>query len=110
MRVERPRAARYTFVASVILTDLELGHQTQGTTWNLSVYGCQVMPGNSTRIGARVRVRMIHCGETFEAQGRVTNLRPPMGAGIVFTKVEEHYQLVLDKWLAALREEKSEKQ
>ena len=110
MRVERPRAARYPFVASVKLTDLETGSQTQDTTWDLSVFGCQVMPGNSTRVGARVRVQIIYGGEAFEAQGRVTNLRSGMGAGIVFTKVEERYQLILDKWLAALREKQSEEQ
>jgi hypothetical protein len=27
-----------------------------------------------------------------------------MGAGIVFTRVEERYRLILDKWLAALRD------
>jgi len=110
MRVERPRAARYHLTVAVTATDLESGQQTQETTWDLSLLGCQVMPGNFARVGARVRVQIIHSGETFEAQGRVANLRPLMGAEIVFTKVEGHYQLILDKWLAAVREEKSEKQ
>jgi len=110
MKVERPRAARYHFIVAVTLTDLESGQQTQGTTWNLSLFGCQVMPGDFTRVGARVRIQIVHNGEAFEAQGRVTNLRPLMGAGIVFTKVEEPYQLILDKWLSALRDKKSEEE
>lgn len=104
MKVERPRAARYHFIVAATATDLESGEQTQRTTWDVSLYGCQVMPGDLARVGARVRVKIIYGGEAFEAQGRVTNLRPRMGAGIVFTKVEEHYQLVLDKWLAELRD------
>lgn len=104
MRVERPRAARYPFAVSVVVTDLESGQQTQETTRDLSVFGCRVMPGNTRQVGARVRVQIIHGGDAFEAQGRVTNLRPRLGAGIVFTRVEERYRLILDKWLAALRE------
>jgi hypothetical protein len=107
MRVERPRAARYRFTVSVILTDLESGQQTRGTTWDLSLLGCQVMTGNFARIGARIRVQIIHRGEAFEAQGRVMNFRPLMGVGIGFTSIEEHHHLILDKWLAALRESKA---
>ena len=103
MRVERPRAARYPFVTSVTLTNLESGHQSQENTWNLSLYGCQVMPGTFARIGTRVRVQIFRNGDTFEAQGRVTDVRSLMGLGIAFTKVEERHQLVLDKWVAELR-------
>ena len=77
MKVERPRAARYVFVAPATLTDLESSQQTQESTWDLSLFGCQVMPGTSSRIGARVRVQIVHSGATFEA--------------------------VLDQWLAAAR-------
>jgi hypothetical protein len=103
MRVERPRAARYVFVAPATLTDLESSQQSQESTWDLSLFGCQVMPGSSSRIGARVRVQIFHNGTSFEALGRVTNVRPLMGAGIVFTKIEEKHQAVLDQWLAAAR-------
>ena len=103
MRAERPRAARYHFIATVTVTDLDSGHQSQENTWNLSLYGCQVMPGSSVRTGTRVRVHIIHNGEAFEALGLVANVRPLMGIGILFTKVEDHHQQVLDRWLAALR-------
>ena len=103
MKVQRPRATRYVFVAAAVLTDLESGEQSQGSTWDLSLFGCQVMPGTSARIGAKVRVQIVHGGATFEALGRVTNVRPLMGAGVAFTKIEEKHQLVLDQWLAAAR-------
>lgn len=103
MRAQRPRATRYGLVASVTLTDLESGQQTQESTWDLSLFGCQVMPGSSSRIGTRVRVQIVHNGATFEALGRITHMRPLMGAGVVFTKIEEKHQLVLDEWIAAAR-------
>ena len=108
MRAERPRAARYRFNVSAILTDLDSGLQASGTTWDLSPLGCQVMVANFSRVGARVKVQIIHNGDAFEAQGRIANLRPLMGVGIGFTIVEDRYNLVLDKWLETLRNNKSE--
>src|SRR5262249_15904107 len=89
MRVERPRAARYRFNVSALLTDLDSGQQTNGTTWDLSLLGCQVMVANFARVGARVRVQINYNGDSFEALGRVANLRPLMGVGIGFTIVED---------------------
>jgi|SRR5215470_5567274 len=106
MRAERARAARYRFNVSAILTDLDSGQQVQGTTWDLSLLGCQVMTENFARVGARVKVQIIHNGDIFEALGRVANVRPLMGAGIGFTIVEERYHSILDKWLDDLREKK----
>jgi len=106
MRVERARAARYRFNVSATLTDLDSGQQMNGTTWDLSPLGCQVMVGNFARVGARVRIEITHNGDSFEALGRVANLRPLMGVGIGFTIVEDRSHLVLDKWLEDLREKK----
>src|SRR5215470_15243528 len=103
MRAERPRAARYRFNVSAIVTDLDSGQQIKGTTWDLSLLGCQVMVTNFSRVGARVRVQIIHSGDAFEALGRVANLRPLMGVGIAFTIVEDRYNEVLDRWLESLR-------
>jgi hypothetical protein len=41
-RIERPRARRYPFVASVELVDLESEVQFQGRVTDLSLYGCGV--------------------------------------------------------------------
>lgn len=106
MRVERPRATRYSFVADATLTDVESSDKTHQKTRDLSLFGCHVAPGNCAPTGTRVRVQIVHMGEIFEALGRVTNVRPMAGMGIIFTKVEERYQLVLEKWLSALRNTK----
>jgi hypothetical protein len=99
----RPRAARYSFIASIELTDLESDHKTVEKTMDLSLFGCHVVPGNSSPTGKRLRLQITHNGEVFEAVGRVANVRPTMGIGIVFTKIELHQQVVLEKWLAELR-------
>ena len=106
MKVEGSRTARYRFNASAMLTDLDSGQQIKGITWDLSLLGCQVMIANFARVGARVRVQIIHDGEAFEAQGRIANLRPLMGVGIGFTGVEGRHHLILDKWLVALTTKK----
>jgi len=110
MRGERPRAARYSFVARVNVIDLDSGQQVQESIQNLSLYGCQIVPRTPTPIGTKVRVQIFHNGEAFEAQGRVVNIQPLGAAGIVFTNVSERHQQLLDKWVAELRSKKLQHQ
>ena len=107
MRAERPRAARYPFVTEVTLTDLESGENTIQKTRDISLFGCHLVPGNSTSTGTRVRVQMTHKGEVFEAFGRIAHTRPNSGLGVFFTKVEERHQLILEKWITELRSRRS---
>src|SRR6516164_1539942 len=104
-KLGRPRATRYPFRASVVLIDLESGRTTVEKTGNLSLFGCLVVPGDVSPLGTRVRLQITHNGQAFEALGRVANTRPVEGIGIAFIKVEDHHQLVLEKWLAGLRSE-----
>jgi hypothetical protein len=53
-------------------------------------------------VGTTVWLRISHQNATFNALGRVANTRP--GIGIVFTKVEEKDQFVLEKWIAEIRD------
>ena len=103
MRVERPRAARYAFTAPIVVTNLDTNHSTPKRTWDLSTFGCGVVPGFSAPNGTRVRVQIIHKGEIFEAFGHVANCRQDGSTGIAFTKVEPRHQSVLDGWIAQLR-------
>ena len=104
---KRPRAARYPLVASVVLIDLESGRKTTERICNLSLFGCLVVPGDTSAVGTRVRIQITHNGEVFDALGRVMNSRPVTGIGVAFTKVEDHQQSVLEKWLAGLRYRKA---
>jgi len=100
MKVKRPRAARYSFVASV---HLRIPNQATKLKGLLGILVATLYRGNSTPIGTRGRVQIIHDGDVFEAQGRVMNARPITGVGITFLQIEERYQLILDKWLTNLR-------
>jgi hypothetical protein len=65
--VERPRARRYSFIASIEPTDLQSETQTTERTSDL--------------------IKISHRGEHFEALGKVANAPPNAGMGIVFTRV-----------------------
>lgn len=108
MRVERPRAARYPFRATLALTTLDTSHTSRQCTEDLSLFGCYIVPGMSPPTGTRVRIQIIYKGEVCEALGRVTDVRKDACAGIAFTQVEQGHQLILDKWIAEIRNTEAE--
>ena len=101
--IERPRARRYPFAASIDLVDMESESEIREQTTDLSVFGCQVNAQKPLAAGTKVRLRIIHRGAIFTAQGQVANVRRN-SMGVVFTKIEEKDQVVLEKWLADARE------
>jgi hypothetical protein len=103
VQVERPRARRYSFIASTELTDLQAETQTKELTSDLSLFGCHVGTLKPFTLGTKVRIKIFHKGEHFEALGIVANARPNLGIGIVFTRIVLKDQLILDKWIAELR-------
>ena len=82
---------------------MQLETQTMEQISDLSLFGCQVEAAKPLPAGTRVRIRIVHKGETFAAVGKVANVRPNAGMGIVFTGIEEDAQIVLEKWVAELR-------
>lgn len=75
MPTERPRARRYSFVATVELTDTQSEAKIQERTSDLSW-----------------------------ALGRVSYATPEGGMGIAFTQIEPNDQLILEKWVDELRD------
>jgi CDGSH-type Zn-finger protein len=71
MRTERPRARRYSFVATVELTDLQSETSVHGRTADLSLCGCRVEAQKPFSTGTNVRVKIGHRSASFVAQGRV---------------------------------------
>ena len=101
--IERPRARRYPFAASIDLVDMESESEIREQTTDLSVFGCQVSAQKPLAAGTKVRLRIIHRGAIFTAQGQVANVRRN-SMGVVFTKMEQKDQAVLEKWLGEARE------
>jgi len=104
MSLERHRARRYSFHASIELTDLRSDTQTKEQTSDLSLFGCHVDTLTPLPAGTKVRIKISHRGEKFDAQGTVVQIRQNSGMGIQFTKIEPNDQLVLDKWIAERRD------
>ena len=102
--IERPRARRYPFAASIELVEMESEGEIREQTTNLSVFGCQVNAQKTFAAGAKVRLRIIHRGAIFAALGQVVNVRRN-SMGVVFTKIEQKDQTVLEKWLADVRDQ-----
>jgi len=109
VQTERPRARRYPFVDSIEMTDLESEAQISEQTCDLSLFGCGVNTQKPLPTGTRVRVRIVHAGANFVAQGKVAYVRKGMRMGVVFSKIEPNQQLVLEQWIAELREMRGKK-
>ena len=102
--IERPRARRYPFAASIDLVEMESEHEVRVQTTNLSVFGCQVSVDQPFPEGTRVRLRIIHHGAIFAALGHIVNVRKH-SMGVAFTKIEQKDQAVLEKWLGEVRDQ-----
>ncbi len=104
MHTERPRARRYSFVATIELTDTQSEAKIQERTSELSLYGCRVETHKPFPTGAKVRIRIAHRSANFVAFGRVLYTTSDGGMGIAFTQIEPANQLILEKWLGELRD------
>ena len=104
MSFERHRARRFSFHATIELTDLQSEAQTKEQTSDLSLFGCHVDTLKPLPAETKVRIKITHRSENFDALGKVVQTGPNSGMGILFTKIEPHDQLVLDKWIGERRD------
>jgi hypothetical protein len=109
LQLERHRARRYPFCASIELTDLESETQTKAQTSDLSLFGCHVDTLKLLSAGTKVRIKISHRSESFEALGNVVYSLQNHGMGIHFADIEPNEQLVLDKWLAERRDPREQR-
>jgi hypothetical protein len=101
MPLERHRARRYSFHASIELTDPHSETQTKEQTSDLSLFGCHVDTLKPLPAGTKVRIKISYRSENCcDALDKVVHSRQNSGIGIRFTKIEPNDQLVLDKWIA----------
>jgi len=103
VHLERHCARRYSFHASIELTDLQSETLIREQTSDLSLFGCHVNTRKPLPPETRVRINIFHRSENFEALGKVIYARQNAGMGIFFTRIEPNGQTVLDKWIAELR-------
>ena len=103
MHTERPRARRFSFVATAELTDLQLETSNHVRTSDLSLYGCRVEAHKPFPAGTKVRIKIAHRSAIFVALGRVSYAKAECEMGIVFTRIDPKDQLILEKWIEEIR-------
>ena len=103
VRVQR-QALRYPFVARVELADLQSEVQHQERVTALSLYGCGVTASKRLPAGTKLRVRITSKGNTFSALGKVAYATANGDTGIVFARVGQNDQVILEKWINELRD------
>jgi hypothetical protein len=102
--IERPRARRYPFTASIDLVDIQSEIEIREQTIDLSMYGCQTTAQRPWIAGTKIRLRILHRGSVFTALGRVVDMRRGR-IGVAFTRIEQKDQVVLEKWLDESRDQ-----
>jgi len=86
------------------MTDVESEAQVVEQTSDLSLFGCGVSAENLFPPGTRSRSRIQHAGANFATLGKVAQAGHGIRMGVVLTKIEPYQELLLEKWVAELRE------
>jgi len=95
---DRRRVSRGRMSAAVEILDSE-DRPTSARIIDLNILGCRVYIGYTLPKGTRVKVRITHKEEVFEAIGEV--VWSGMNAtGISFKEYSAEHEEILDKWMA----------
>jgi hypothetical protein len=92
-------ATRYNFGAIAEVIDLGGRDALVSLTRDLSLSGCFVKTTAPYAQGTAVRVRIVHSGAEFTADGNVTANVTATGMGIVFTQIHPNDRETLERWL-----------
>lgn len=90
---------RHPFVALAELIGVGSNQRVSAQTTQLSATGCYLGATNPFPEGARVRIRLMKDGATFESEGRVLHVHAEFGMGVAFENVPSEQQRLLDSWL-----------
>lgn len=100
--VERRSAPRDPLVFSAEIVELPRGAKLQARTSDLSRSGCYIDTLNPIPQGTKVRLRITHNDEVFEAIATVVYVSYGLGMGVAFTEVASEHMARLDRWLENL--------
>lgn len=98
--VERRSAPRCQLVLAAEVVELPRGAKLSARTADISRTGCYIDTLNPVPQGSRIRLRITHHDEIFEAIGSVVYVSQGLGMGVVFVEVAAEQQVRLDRWLA----------
>lgn len=95
-------APRFTFIASVELTDALNEVRMSGRISEISRNGCFVDILNTLPVGTLIQIRIVRDQGILACPGRIVYAQEPMGMGIAFVDVPADQQKTLDEWVAEL--------
>jgi hypothetical protein len=97
--IDRRSTPRYPMVLAADIVELPRGARLHARTADISRTGCYVDTLNPIPQGSKVRVRITHHQEIFEALGAVVYSSPLLGMGIAFSEVSLEQMGRLQGWL-----------
>jgi TPP-dependent trihydroxycyclohexane-1,2-dione (THcHDO) dehydratase len=101
--VERRAAPRYALIMTAVVTELPRGTKLNVRSSDISRTGCYIDTLNSMAVGSRIKVKLMHEDETFEAEGRVAYVSHALGMGVHFETIPDEQLAILDRWLESAR-------
>jgi PilZ domain len=96
---ERRGSPRYPLVLAAEIVELPRGARLHARTSDVSRTGCYIDTLNPIPQGSKIRLRLTHDGDVFEALGVVVYASPLLGMGIAFSEISLEQKLKLDSWL-----------
>lgn len=96
---ERRTAPRCPMVLAADVVDLSLGARLTAQTSDISRTGCYIDTLNPIPQGSRVRLRITHHSEIFEAVAEVVYVSYGLGMGVILTEVAPGQREKLERWL-----------
>jgi PilZ domain len=103
--VEKRKGPRFPFVLSTEVIEFPRGAKLGARTSDISRTGCYIDTLNPLPKGSKVKIRVTHHDEVFEAVGSVVYVSPCMGMGVSFEDVTREHQTRLECWLNSYGDE-----
>ena len=97
---EKRVVPRFTFIATVDISDPESGIRLSGRISEISRKGCYIDLLNTLPKDTPVQLRITRDCGTFATAGSVIYVLERMGMGVVFSEIAPDQLNVLESWLA----------
>ncbi len=99
---EKREVPRFTFIASMVLTEADSDLHIPGRISEISRKGCYVDVLNTLPVGTKVRIEISRDQGAFTTPAQIIYVQEGIGMGIGFLSVPEPQLKILDSWLAEL--------
>jgi len=99
---EKRTVPRYTFIASVTLTESTTQARMSCRISEISRKGCYVDILNTLPVGTMIDLVISRDQGTLCVTGRIIYVQEGMGMGVAFTELAGDQAKILDQWLAEI--------